>query len=74
MMKKLLSFQRLRLDIFKKLNFLKEEDDSGQRTTFMKKLKDQEGYEEENFFLDEDLKPENGFHELKLDQEGECEN
>ena len=55
-MKKLLSFQRLSLDIYIKLQALREEDETDDRLKFLKKLKDDKsGHEEENFFLEEEL-------------------
>jgi hypothetical protein len=74
-MKKLLSNQRLSLDFYKKLNILREEDDSNDRMKFLKKLKDDAGNEEDNFFVDEeveDAKNGKGYEELDFDHEGDC--
>jgi type IV secretory pathway VirB9-like protein len=56
---------------------LKEEDESDERICFLKKLKDQQGNEEDNFFLDDDAENMNGnegIEELDMRKDGECEN
>ena len=77
-MKKLLSFQRLSLDIYTKLQALRDEDESDDRMKFLKKLKDDKtGAEEENFFLDEELedaKNGKGYEEMRFDGDDEVEN
>lgn len=76
-MKKLLSFQRLSLDIYTKLQALRVEDVSDDRMQFLKKLKDdQTGTEEENFFLEdelEDARNGKGYEEINMDEDGRAD-
>ena len=73
-MKKLLSFQRLSLDIYTKLQALREEDDTDDRIALLKKFKDDKtGNEEENFFLEDELdnaKQGKGYEEINMDEDG----
>lgn len=52
-MKKLLSFKRLSVDVYVKLEALREEDDSKNHLEFLKRSKKVDE-EEQNFFLEED--------------------
>jgi len=51
LMSVILDQQRLSLDVFQKLMILRDEDTKAERHTFIKKLKDMQGNEEDNFFL-----------------------
>ena len=76
-MKKLLSFQRLSLDIYTKLQALRVEDVTDDRMQFLKKLKDDcTGTEEENFFLEdelEDARNGKGYEEINMDEDGRAD-
>ena len=57
-MKNLLSFQRLSLDIYTKLIDLREEDESKDTMSYLKKqqkLTNDNGLEEDNFFLEDEI-------------------
>jgi hypothetical protein len=70
--KKLLNFQRLSLDIYIKLQALRDEDDSQDRVNFIKRQK-MENSEEDNFFLEEeieDAKNGKGYEEVQIEEDG----
>ena len=65
-LKKLLSFKRLSVDLYVKLEALREEDDSKDRMKFLKTLNKQRE-EEENFFLDtEEGNNNKGFEDVNM--------
>jgi len=69
-LKKLFNFKRLSVDVYCKLEALREEDDSKDRLKFLAAQKKQE--EEFNFFLQDDEKSdEKGFEDVQMDDEGE---
>jgi hypothetical protein len=75
-MKKLLGFQRLSLDIFIKLQALRDEDDSGDRLQFLKKqqMLKELGTEETNFFLEEEIEDARngkGYEEVQIEEDGQ---
>ena len=64
--KKLMSFKRLSVDLYVKLEALREEDDSKDRMKFLKTLNKQRE-EEENFFLDSEEGNQNkGFEDVNM--------
>jgi len=72
-MKKLLGFQRMTLDLYAKLQALRSEDESDDRSKFYK-LKYNNGDEEDNFFLQDELENAakgNGYEEINMNAEGE---
>lgn len=65
-LKKLLSFKRLSVDLYVKLEALREEDDSKDRMKFLKTLNKQRE-EEDNFFLDtEEGNNNKGFEDVTM--------
>ena len=58
--------------MFKKLQNLRDEDESDDRMRFLKKLQDDNGQEEDNFFLEDDvdLTKDNGFHQIDMCADG----
>ena len=65
-LKKLLSFKRLSVDLYVKLEALREEDDSKDRMKFLKTLNKQRE-EEDNFFLDtEEGNNNKGFEDVNM--------
>lgn len=72
-MKKLLNFQRISLDIYNKLQALRDEDDSNDRVQFLKKQKLM-GLEEKNFFLEEEIEDARngkGYEEVQIEEDGQ---
>ena len=70
-LKQLFSFKRLSVDIFIKLEALREEDETENAKGFLKTLK-QAQEEEENFFFDEntDAQQNLGFEDVNMTSDG----
>jgi hypothetical protein len=71
-LKKLFSFRRLSVDVFIKLEALREEDETNNTRKFLKTLK-AATEEEQNFFLDEsaDAEQNKGFEDVNMSEEGD---
>ena len=71
-MKKLLSVKRLSVDVYVKLEALREEDDSHNHVNFLKQSKKAE-IEEQNFFLENEelAKDVKGFEDVTMDEDGD---
>ena len=71
LLQKLFSFRRLSVDIFVKLEALREEEESKNTSNFLKTLKQQA--EESNFFLDDsaDAEQNKGFADVTMSEENE---
>lgn len=71
-LKKLFSFKRLSVDIYIKLEALREEDETNDAKSILKTLKAQRE-EEENFFFDdeEDGEQNRGFSSVQMNEEGD---
>ena len=67
-MKQLLAFNRLSIDVFIKLEALREEDETNSSTIMLKTLK-QAKNEEQNFFFDEEA--DKGFEDVNMTNEGD---
>jgi hypothetical protein len=67
-LKKLFSFKRLSVDIFIKLEALRDEDETHSSTNILKTLKKAK-VEEENFFFDSEQ--DKGFQEVTMNEEGD---
>lgn len=70
--KRLFSFKRLSVDIFIKLEALREEEESNKSENFLKALKAVQE-EEENFFFDgeEDAEQNRGYEDVNMTEDGD---
>lgn len=70
-LKKLFSFRRLSVDVFRRLEALRDEDESNNTKNFLKTLK-AVAEEEQNFFLDEtDAEQNKGFEDVNMSEDGD---
>lgn len=70
-LKKLFSFRRLSVDVFRRLEALRDEDESNNTKNFLKTLK-AVAEEEQNFFLDEtDADQNKGFEDVNMSEDGD---